>query len=238
MSEPPRWWTVRAAQNLKPATYRCPFCDELLPALSEHVLVTPEGDARRRRHAIRRARSPSARPAGCPRATSGCGRSRHNLARSGVFSVGSAAGAERIKTDSQLVVLTGTWAASMAPSTGPTCCRGVSARRRPSSSRPRRSSPRSTRAVDIALLDHAFGESAEQFRAGGRRYAEDLASNPGSPLGWPTSVAHALATNNADRSPRTAPTSSRDRMSASSARTAATTRADAGSSTSSRARAR
>jgi hypothetical protein len=144
MSEPPRWWTVRAAQNLKPATYRCPFCDELLPALSEHVLVTPEGDARRRRHAIRRARSPSARPAGCPRATSGCGRSRHNLARSGVFSVGSAAGAERIKTDSQLVVLTGTWAASMAPSTGPTCCRGVSARRRPSSSRPRRSSPRST----------------------------------------------------------------------------------------------
>jgi hypothetical protein len=78
-------------------------------------------------------------------------------------------------------------------------------------------------AVDIALLDHAFGESAEQFRAGGRRYAEDLASNPGSPLGWPTSVAHALATNNADRSPRTAPTSSRDCMSASSARTAATT---------------
>lgn len=51
MTEPPRWWTVRAAQNLKPATYRCPFCDELLPALSEHVLVMPEGDARRRRHA-------------------------------------------------------------------------------------------------------------------------------------------------------------------------------------------
>jgi hypothetical protein len=42
---------VRRAQNLKPATYRCPFCDELLPALSEHVLVMPEGDARRRRHA-------------------------------------------------------------------------------------------------------------------------------------------------------------------------------------------
>jgi hypothetical protein len=49
--ETPRWWTVRAAQNLKPATYRCPFCDELLPALSEHVLVAPEGDKRRRRHA-------------------------------------------------------------------------------------------------------------------------------------------------------------------------------------------
>jgi hypothetical protein len=42
---------VRRAQNLKPATYRCPFCGKLLPALSEHVLVLPEGDARRRRHA-------------------------------------------------------------------------------------------------------------------------------------------------------------------------------------------
>jgi hypothetical protein len=45
------WWTVRRAQNRKPATYRCPFCGELLPALSEHMLVMPEGDARRRRHA-------------------------------------------------------------------------------------------------------------------------------------------------------------------------------------------
>jgi hypothetical protein len=50
-TDAPCWWTVRAAQNLKPATYRCPFCHELLPALSEHVLVMPEGDARRRRHA-------------------------------------------------------------------------------------------------------------------------------------------------------------------------------------------
>jgi hypothetical protein len=51
MPDAPRWWTIRAAQNRKPATYRCPFCHELLPALSEHVLVMPEGDARRRRHA-------------------------------------------------------------------------------------------------------------------------------------------------------------------------------------------
>jgi hypothetical protein len=50
MSEP-RWWTIRAAQNRKPATYRCPFCHQHLPALSEHVLIMPEGDARRRRHA-------------------------------------------------------------------------------------------------------------------------------------------------------------------------------------------
>lgn len=49
--ETPRWWTVRPAQNLKPTTYRCPFCDQLLPALSEHVLIWPEGDKRRRRHA-------------------------------------------------------------------------------------------------------------------------------------------------------------------------------------------
>jgi hypothetical protein len=51
MTEPPRWWTVRRAQNLEPATYRCPFCHKLLPALSEHALVMPEGDARGRRHA-------------------------------------------------------------------------------------------------------------------------------------------------------------------------------------------
>jgi hypothetical protein len=46
-----RWWTVRAAQNRKPATYRCPFCDGFLPSMSEHVLIAPEGDTSRRRHA-------------------------------------------------------------------------------------------------------------------------------------------------------------------------------------------
>src|SRR4051812_48986249 len=49
--EPARWWTLKRAQNRKPATYRCPFCDRFLPALSEHVLIAPEGDTRRRRHA-------------------------------------------------------------------------------------------------------------------------------------------------------------------------------------------
>jgi hypothetical protein len=47
----PEWWTFRRAQNRKPATYRCPLCGELLPALSEHMLIAPEGDADRRRHA-------------------------------------------------------------------------------------------------------------------------------------------------------------------------------------------
>jgi hypothetical protein len=47
----PQWWTIRRAQNLKPATYRCPFCDEFLASMSEHALIAPEGDLDRRRHA-------------------------------------------------------------------------------------------------------------------------------------------------------------------------------------------
>jgi hypothetical protein len=49
--ESARWWTIRRAQNRKPATYRCPLCGGYLPALSEHVLLAPEGDTSRRRHA-------------------------------------------------------------------------------------------------------------------------------------------------------------------------------------------
>jgi hypothetical protein len=45
------WWTVRPAANRKPSTYRCPICGHHLPALSEHMLIAPEGDSRRRRHA-------------------------------------------------------------------------------------------------------------------------------------------------------------------------------------------
>jgi hypothetical protein len=46
-----RWWEVRRAQNRKPSTYRCPLCGNLLPSLSEHMLLFPEGDHSRRRHA-------------------------------------------------------------------------------------------------------------------------------------------------------------------------------------------
>jgi hypothetical protein len=46
-----RWYAVRPAGSTKPATYRCPLCGNRLPALSEHMLVLPEGDASRRRHA-------------------------------------------------------------------------------------------------------------------------------------------------------------------------------------------
>jgi hypothetical protein len=51
VSDAPKWWAIRHAENLKPVTYVCPFCEELLPALKPHVLVLPEGDVRRRRHA-------------------------------------------------------------------------------------------------------------------------------------------------------------------------------------------
>jgi hypothetical protein len=45
------WWTLRRARNLKPSTYRCPLCGYRLHAMSEHVLIAPEGDTSRRRHA-------------------------------------------------------------------------------------------------------------------------------------------------------------------------------------------
>ena len=46
-----RWYAVRPAHSTKPTTYRCPLCGNMLPALREHLLVLPEGDASRRRHA-------------------------------------------------------------------------------------------------------------------------------------------------------------------------------------------
>ena len=49
--EPADWYSVRPARSLKPATYRCPLCGYRLHAMSAHVLIVPEGDASRRRHA-------------------------------------------------------------------------------------------------------------------------------------------------------------------------------------------
>jgi hypothetical protein len=46
-----RWYAVRRAGSRKPATYRCPLCGGELLALTEHLLVVPEDDAGRRRHA-------------------------------------------------------------------------------------------------------------------------------------------------------------------------------------------
>jgi hypothetical protein len=49
--EPAEWWAVRRAQSRKPASYRCPLCGYQLHAMSAHVLIAPEGDTSRRRHA-------------------------------------------------------------------------------------------------------------------------------------------------------------------------------------------
>ena len=46
-----RWWAMRPAQSLKPASYVCPLCDGMLHATSEHALIAPEGDVSKRRHA-------------------------------------------------------------------------------------------------------------------------------------------------------------------------------------------
>ena len=45
------WWSIRRARSSRPATYRCPLCGYRLHAMSDHVLIAPEGDAERRRHA-------------------------------------------------------------------------------------------------------------------------------------------------------------------------------------------
>jgi len=58
-----RWWSMRRAHSNKPATYTCPICGRYLTAMSEHVLIAPEGDMERRRHAhlecVGRAQLPS-----------------------------------------------------------------------------------------------------------------------------------------------------------------------------------
>jgi len=46
-----RWYTLRRAGSTKPATYRCPLCGKHLSAMSDHLLVFPEDDRSRRRHA-------------------------------------------------------------------------------------------------------------------------------------------------------------------------------------------
>ena len=61
-----QWWNMRRAQSLRPATYRCPLCGGVLHAMTEHVLLVPEGDVDRRRHAhtecVRAARARGALP--------------------------------------------------------------------------------------------------------------------------------------------------------------------------------
>ena len=49
--DPADWWTMRPAQNRTPEHYRCPLCGLRLHAMTMHVLIAPEGDMNRRRHA-------------------------------------------------------------------------------------------------------------------------------------------------------------------------------------------
>ena len=49
--EDARWYAIRRATNAQPKTYRCPLCGARFPALTEHLLVVPDGEPRRRRHA-------------------------------------------------------------------------------------------------------------------------------------------------------------------------------------------
>ena len=42
---------MRRAHSNRPATYRCLFCGGLLHAMSEHMVIAPEGDVEQRRHA-------------------------------------------------------------------------------------------------------------------------------------------------------------------------------------------
>ena len=49
--EQAEWWSIRRARSSRPATYRCPLCGYRLHAMSPHVLIAPEGDTSRRRHA-------------------------------------------------------------------------------------------------------------------------------------------------------------------------------------------
>ena len=46
-----RFYAIRPAASRRPTTYRCPLCRRQLPALTPHMLVFPDGDPERRRHA-------------------------------------------------------------------------------------------------------------------------------------------------------------------------------------------
>ena len=57
------WYSIRPVRSFKPATYRCPLCGLQLHAMSDHVLIAPEGDTTRRRHAHISASPPRTFPA-------------------------------------------------------------------------------------------------------------------------------------------------------------------------------
>ena len=95
----------------------------------------------------------------------------------------------------------------------------------------RRSRPSArARAVEIGLLDDAFGDTADSFRARRAPHAEHLAQRPRHAAPARREAARApRGTSASSRSAPTEPTSSPAPTTASSARTSATTRPDTGS---------
>ena len=45
MTAQPRWWTMRRAQNLKPATYACPLCGRPIDP-SGHMCIKTNGHSK------------------------------------------------------------------------------------------------------------------------------------------------------------------------------------------------
>ena len=41
------WWAIRPVRSRATATYRCPLCGFQLHAMSDHMLIAPEGDGSR-----------------------------------------------------------------------------------------------------------------------------------------------------------------------------------------------
>jgi hypothetical protein len=51
MADRARWWELRPAQGAPGKTYTCPLCHGYLLAMNPNILMSPEGDRSRRRHA-------------------------------------------------------------------------------------------------------------------------------------------------------------------------------------------
>ena len=51
MADQVRWWDIRSAQGRQAKTYTCPICHGMFLAMVPNVLLSPEGDRGRRRHA-------------------------------------------------------------------------------------------------------------------------------------------------------------------------------------------
>jgi hypothetical protein len=45
------WWDVRMARNPSGSIYTCPLCEGPIHSSTEHMLITPDGNPNRRRHA-------------------------------------------------------------------------------------------------------------------------------------------------------------------------------------------